>query len=271
MRIHVLSDLHNEFSPFMPVVADADVVVLAGDIDVKGRGVPWARDAFACPVLYVPGNHEYYGGHLARTLAKMREAADERVRVMECDEVVIGGARFLGATGWTDYSATGSPALAEWDARQTMVDFRKIRTGDTFRKTRPADYAERARRTKQWLREQLAQPFAGPTVIITHHAPSVVSLKKSPFSGSHLDASYANRWEDLMGGTVDLWIHGHSHQAVDYEIANTRVLSNPRGYPDEHTGFDAALVAEVLTARPAENEEGVSAPGVAPRGYAGAI
>ena len=74
-----------------------------------------------------------------------------------------------------------------------------------------------------------------------------------------------------MGGTVDLWIHGHSHQAVDYEIANTRVLSNPRGYPDEHTGFDAALVAEVLTARPAENEEGVSAPGVAPRGYAGAI
>ena len=62
MRIHVLSDLHLEFSPFAPQVTAADVVILAGDIHVKGRGVPWARQAFEGPVLYVPGNHEFYGG-----------------------------------------------------------------------------------------------------------------------------------------------------------------------------------------------------------------
>lgn len=54
MRIHVLSDLHLEFSPFAPQVTAADVVILAGDIHVKGRGVPWARQAFEGPVLYVP-------------------------------------------------------------------------------------------------------------------------------------------------------------------------------------------------------------------------
>ena len=64
MRIHVLSDLHLEFSPFIaPQVTASDVVILAGDIHVKGHGVPWARPAFEGPVLYVPGNHEFYGGH----------------------------------------------------------------------------------------------------------------------------------------------------------------------------------------------------------------
>lgn len=96
MRIHVLSDLHLEFSPFAPQVTAADVIILAGDIHVKGRGVPWARQAFEGPVLYVPGNHEFYGGHLSHTLASMRAEADTRVRVLERDDVVINGTRFLG-------------------------------------------------------------------------------------------------------------------------------------------------------------------------------
>lgn len=60
MRIHLLSDLHNEFDLFEPEVRDADVVILAGDINVKTRGVEWAKNTFTCPVLYVPGNHEFY-------------------------------------------------------------------------------------------------------------------------------------------------------------------------------------------------------------------
>ena len=58
-----------------------------------------------------------------------------------------------------------------------------------------------------------------------------------------MDAAYANRWEDLMGGDqVALWVHGHSHTAVDYEVAGTRVVCNPRGYSGEDTGFNANLV-----------------------------
>lgn len=67
MRIHLLSDLHNEFSAFTPEQLDCDVVILAGDIDLKARGVEWAKQSFSGPVLYVPGNHEFYGGHLTWT------------------------------------------------------------------------------------------------------------------------------------------------------------------------------------------------------------
>ena len=124
MRIHPLSDLHNEFAPFTPEVRDADVVILAGDIDLGVRGIEWARQAFDCPVLYVPGNHEFYRGHLAKTLQAMRAAGDERVHVLDRDEVVIGGVRFLGATMWTDFAATGNTlrSLEESPHAGTILD-----------------------------------------------------------------------------------------------------------------------------------------------------
>lgn len=64
MKIAVYSDLHNEFSEFVPPMLDVELVVLAGDISVRGQGVEWANAAFDCPVIYVPGNHEFYRGAL---------------------------------------------------------------------------------------------------------------------------------------------------------------------------------------------------------------
>jgi predicted phosphodiesterase len=242
MRIHLLSDLHLEFQPFTAAPVEADVVILAGDIDVKARGITWARATFDCPVLYVLGNHEYYSGHLQRTLEKMRADSDDHVRVLDRDTVELGGIRFLGATMWTDFAATGNAPLAAMSAQRSMNDFRLIRT-DNYRRIRPADLINESVRTKDWLRTELATPFAGPTVVITHHAPTLRSLLDNPHAGTHLDAAYANRWEDLMGGDqVALWVHGHSHVAVDYDVNGTRVVCNPRGYPGEEAGFDEGLV-----------------------------
>lgn len=245
MRIHLLSDLHNEISLYSPATTSADVVILAGDIDIGRRGIDWAKENFSCPCLYVAGNHEYYKGHLANTLKKMRSAADDRVRFLDCDEAIIDGVRFLGATGWTDYTATGNMPLAKWDALQTMRDFRKIRTESNYRKTTPDDYANISTHVKSWLSGKLLEPFDGKTVVITHHAPSTLSLMHAEMAGSHLSAAYANRWEGLMGEGLDLWLHGHSHTAVDYMIDKTRIVSNPRGYPGEWTGFDEALILEI--------------------------
>lgn len=247
MRIQIMSDLHVEFEDFMPFDAGADVVVLAGDISVKGRCMDWAKTAFAqfnCPVLVCAGNHDYYGGHLGKTLLKMTDASIEHVRFMDCNEFVFGGVRFLGATGWTDYSATGNTPLAMWDAQTAMADFKKVRAGSTYRKLHPDDLAERSRYTKQWLREKLSEPFDGKTVVFTHHAPSMLSLEKCR-GNTHLDAAYANRWEDLMGDRLALWMHGHSHAPVDYDLCGTRVVSNPRGYPGENCGFKPGFVVEV--------------------------
>jgi len=245
MRIHLLSDLHNEFDLFEPEVRDADVVILAGDINVKTRGVEWAKNTFTCPVLYVPGNHEFYGGHLTRTLEKMRAASSDQVRVLDRDEVILSGVRFLGATMWTDFAATGNPPIAAFTAQNGLNDFKQIRTAE-FRRIRPADLISESAKTRDWLRAKLADPFDGPTVVITHHAPSMRSLEDNPHAGGHLDAAFANRWEDLMGGDqVALWVHGHSHTAVDYDVAGTRVVCNPRGYPGEDTDFKPNLVLVV--------------------------
>lgn len=245
MRIHLLSDLHNEFSAFTPEPLDCDVVILAGDIDLKTRGVEWAKQSFSVPVLYVPGNHEFYGGHLIHTLEKMRAAGDERVQVLDRDEVILGRVRFLGATAWTDFSATGNPHIAAFSAQNALNDFRQIRA-ESYRRIRPADLVAQAMQAKDWLRMKLSEPFDGPTVVITHHAPTLRSLQDNPHAGTDLDAAFANRWEDLMGADqMALWVHGHSHTAVDYDVAGTRVVSNPRGYPGEETGFCPDLVIEV--------------------------
>ncbi|MFI8384924.1 metallophosphoesterase family protein [Pseudomonas sp. NPDC079086] len=244
MRIHLLSDLHNEHDAYKPQYHDADIVILAGDIDVKARGVEWAKKAFQCPVLYVLGNNEYYGGHMPSTLEKMRSAGlGSHVQVLERDAVIISGTRFLGATMWTDFSATGNKPLASITAQSMMNYYRQIRAGEHYRRIKPGDFADKALKTRSWLQSKLAEPFPGQTVVITHHAPLMRSLAENPHSGGHLDAAYANEWIDLMGGDrVALWVHGHSHTTVDYHEAGTRIVCNPRGYPGERTGFNPQLI-----------------------------
>ncbi|MCS8153518.1 metallophosphoesterase [Pseudomonas aeruginosa] len=244
MKLHLLSDLHNEFRVYQPRRLDADVIVLAGDIDIKERAIDWATRAFDCPVLYVPGNHEFYKGQLGNSLAKLKALQTERIHILDCDEVVISGVRFLGATGWTDYGAYGDPAAATSAARAHMNDFSQIRTSG-YQRTRPSDFADLAFRSYAWIEEKLAEPFAGPTVVITHHAPSLVSLKDDRHARGPLDAAYANSWEALIRPPVALWLHGHVHTATDYTLNDVRVVCNPRGYPGEHTRFDPELLLSI--------------------------
>ncbi len=244
MRIRLLSDLHNEFSTFIPEELDADIVVLAGDIDTKTRGISWALEHFSCPVLYVLGNHEFYGGHLAATLEKMRELGGDRVRILERDAVELEGVRFLGTTCWTDFASTGNAVNAARAAQEAMWDFRAIRT-DSYRPISTADLVREASKSKRWLQETLRIPFPGKTVVITHHAPTLKSIQGSPHAGGLLDAAFANDWEDMLGPAVDLWLHGHSHHSIDFVLNGTRVISNARGYPNEQTGFRPNLILEV--------------------------
>jgi len=247
MRIHILSDLHNEFAEYVPgsAASEADVVVLAGDIDVGMRGLGWAERAFNCPVLYVPGNHEFYGKHLVSLLDDMRMFSREKTKLLDMGDIIIDGVRFLGATAWTDFAATGNTPVAAYIAQQSLNDFNYIRT-DNYRKIHPSDLVQINAQAKSWLRSKIEERYDGKTVVITHHAPLLKSLEDTPYESSHLDSAFANEWPDLMGGEkVALWIHGHSHTAVDYDAYGTRVISNPRGYPGEDTRFNPGLIIEL--------------------------
>lgn len=245
MRIHILSDLHNEFDLYQPEQVEADVLILAGDIDLRERGVKWAAEAFPHidHIIYTPGNHEYYGGSLGHTLIKIRSAAG-RVHVLDRDELVIQDVRFLGATSFTNYRVSGNPAAAARVAQMQMTDFKKIRN-ERHSRVHPSDFMRIADQSHAWLSSKLQEPFKGRTVVITHHAPALTCLQHGGTHGSDLDGAYSNDWNDLVDSKADLWVYGHTHESVDFQIGSTRMVSNQRGYPGEEPGFRPDLVIDL--------------------------
>lgn len=240
MRLLIYSDLHLEISPFHPAPVEADLVILAGDVDNGTRGIEWARRTFAGKyggrILYVPGNHEYYLGELHRTAGEMRRAAAAAgIEYLDCDQRVIGGVRFVACTLWTDYSLANATARADAieRSRRYNPDHTSIRCGG--RAFAPEDAIALCASHRAWLEKTLAAPFDGVTVVITHFAPHPGSIAKA-FIGHPANPGFIVPLPALMG-RASLWIHGHTHTAFDYVASGTRIVCNPRGYPDEMTGF----------------------------------
>jgi Icc-related predicted phosphoesterase len=260
MKIQIASDLHLEFLehryPGYRVIepADADVLVIAGDIHRNTRAI----DAFAdwpVPVIYVHGNHEAYHEQYEDLVRRMRRAAGGKVRYLEGDEYVLHGVRFLGCCLWTDYLLDGAdPEAAMREAERMLNDHRLIRTAHGYFGAEDALQLHRASRA--WLERKLEEHFDGPTVVVTHHAPHPASVHPR-YAGSALNPAFISDLTPLMGKAA-LWIHGHVHDSCDYEVAGTRIIANPRGYALnrpaaesaahlewENPGFDARLVVEV--------------------------
>lgn len=143
MKIQVLSDLHLEFADFIPEPTDAEVVILAGDTHKGAKGIAWAKQHFPNQiVLYVLGNHEYYGQAYPKLLSEIRtQAQNSNVQVLENDVFSFGDVTFLGCTLWTDFALFGNPKLAGVYAMQHMTDYKKIRVSPTFSKLRSIDTA----------------------------------------------------------------------------------------------------------------------------------
>jgi len=244
MRIRVLSDLHLEDSPWEAPPVDADVVVLAGDIANGAAGVEWAKRSFDVPVLYVAGNHEPFDAEFHDTAAAIRAAAaGSNVTVLDRGEALIGGVRFLGATLWSDFELDGPVARdrALVELPRVAPDFRVVRFAERLFTT--DDWLALHRADLAWLESRLAAPFAGATVVVTHFLPHPRSIVPK-FTGHPFNPGFASDLSRLMGRAV-LWIHGHTHTALDYWAEGTHVICNPRGYPHERTGFTPDLVVEI--------------------------
>ena len=242
MKIQIYSDLHLGFAPFDPAPSHADVVILAGDIDIKSRGVNWANDTFQCPVIYVCGNHEFYGGHIDHTLRKMKEATAPHVHVLENETLILDKTRFLVTTAWTDYSSTGDVVASKRAAWECMNDFAVIRADEGYRRLYPDDLIAKSKAAFAWLTQELEKPFDGQTVVVTHHAPVLDYVGDT--LPENLIAAYANDWPELLD-KVDLWVYGHTHVSADFLKNGCRVVSNPRGYPNQQTGFNPDFLIEI--------------------------
>lgn len=247
MKLHILSDIHTEFSDFKPPDTEADVAVLAGDIGVGTGGIEWAARQFPdMPVVYVPGNHEFYG-HDVRNTNLLSAAARSNIHVLSDHACEIDGVRFVGSTLWTDFKLYGEGEA--WYSRQKaqafIEDFESIRNGN--RLFTPDDSVHLHRASVASLVNELGKAFDGPTVVVTHHLPATPSVADQ-YRNDPLNPAFASRLEGIIEKyQPELWIHGHTHVPCDYEIFGTRVVCNPRGYPSESSarGFSPELVVEI--------------------------
>jgi predicted phosphodiesterase len=254
--LNILSDLHLSQGSLKIPENDADLVILAGDVARPMEAVSWAS-GFAKPVLYVPGNHEFYGGSIGGTVSELKQlCSGTKIHVLDNEELIVGGVRFLGTTLWTDFNlfGEGEQGVAAMREAQALVrDFSRIRADEaTETMFTPADSAALFKIHAGWLETKLAERHPGPTVVITHHAPSRQSIHPR-FSDSLLNACFVSDAERLVDGSrARLWIHGHTHDSFDYLLNGTRVVCNPRGYAkgtvNENPLFDANFIVEIDSA-----------------------
>lgn len=266
MKIQLLSDLHLEVHPHLRITPapGADLLVLAGDIGSYQRGSRLAgadfglerfspRLGWPTPVLYVPGNHEYDALDFDDAHTRLRQTC-ERLGIVWLERQIhaLEGVRFVGTTLWSDFDALAlqAPAAQQLKAREKAfraANFYLSKTGTT-RTSVPwlaEQVREQALQCQQWLRDALALPFDGTTVVVTHFAPSLLSAdpRYGLVPGT---AGFCNAL-DALAGRADLWLHGHLHCPSDYRIGRCRVVANPLGYAvkGEQDAFRADCMIEV--------------------------
>lgn len=264
MRIQIASDLHLEhlewrFPNFRGVEpTDADVLVLAGDIANGARALELFGE-WPCPVIYVPGNHEYYGSSLAKVQVELAEMAQSfpNFTVLAPGVSNVGDVRFIGYTLWTDYCLFGEQYLElAMVACATSLPDHKVIKIDENTPFSPAVARELHLQQRAWLRRKLEEPFDGKTVVVTHHAPAPASLHPM-FARDLVSTAFISDLSDMLGSAA-LHIHGHTHHSFDYDVRGTRVIANPMGYSKgaktvsspgelrrENANFNPQLVVEL--------------------------
>jgi Icc-related predicted phosphoesterase len=242
LRIQFFSDIHLEFGALILPETDADVIVAAGDVGVGVQGVEWLAD-LGKPVIYVAGNHEFYAGDLYHTRKLIETAAlGSNVHYLENSMVEIEGTRFIGSTLWTDFNRSNSQTMQI--ANRHMNDFYHIQ--NRGERLLPEHLVDIHAQSMSYLKQELAKPYTGNTVVVTHHAPCRRSWSNRPDSAI-IDAYCSDALERVTGHPLDLWIHGHIHVSSDYQEGQTRVACNPRGYHNIQIidGFDAARTIDL--------------------------
>jgi Icc-related predicted phosphoesterase len=248
MKLQLMSDLHLEFGLFEHAHCGADIIVLAGDIHTRVAGIEWAKEAYPdTQIIYVLGNHEYWKRAYPKFISEAKSAAKgSNIHVLEKDKITIDGVNFFGLTLWTNFEIFGDPRIAGYECQSLMKDYKKIRRSPTYSKLRSVDTATIHAQSIVWLREQLEMHSGESNVVVTHHAPSILSIPPNKRDEQTVPAYASNLESFIIETSPTIWLHGHLHNSSNYQVGNCKVLSNPRGYPGGlNPCFDPRFCVEI--------------------------
>jgi len=243
-KLRIMSDLHLEFGQLtVPVLPNEDeqILVLAGDVHTGTDASGFIDEMLLRfkDVIYVLGNHEFYHGHMGevRNWWGMAQGYRHNLHVLDNNTCEFHDVRFIGTTLWT---ATNNP-----DMNNMLNDFACIYLDGevlTVAKTR-----EMHLQAIDFLVAELAKPFDGDTVVVTHHAP-VESCVRPHYVGDLINPCFHSRLDWLLReNDIDLWIHGHMHDTIHITCEGTEIYCNPRGYKghQENRNFRTDFVFEL--------------------------
>jgi DNA repair exonuclease SbcCD nuclease subunit len=241
-----------------------DACILAGDIahTRETRGVStllYAQQVhtmLACPVIVVPGNHEYYGGSFEEDRADLLAAASvPGVTVLDRHESILPFGdrklRVLGATLWTDYALTGDKVLGMMTAAQSLNDHRMIKLRSGHGRPRmftPRDAHDEHMASRTWLLERLDEPFEGETILVSHHVPH--SHARHPaFPMDPVSCCFMSDCTDVIEKAAEVgakaWIFGHHHWSLKTDLFGVKLLAAQYGYPRENSNWSGVGVLEL--------------------------
>lgn len=238
-KIQVTSDIHLEFMgyDYDLEITDADVVVFAGDIGVGVRHAEWFEkelERHDKPFVYVMGNHEFYHQNMQEIRAYWQAFADNypNFNLLDNSTAIIDGTVFVGGTLWTNLDG-GNPN-SEFMINEALNDFISISKDETGERFRAGDSAKEFDITFDYIKMIHEMRHADDRlVIVTHHSPSFHSTSPM-FKGSAINGAFASDLNWFLGNSkANLWIHGHMHNESDYILGDTRIVANPKGYPNE--------------------------------------
>lgn len=260
MKIAVCSDLHLEFGRLDLFNAEkADVLVLSGDILIAEDLDRFPENRNDAPpieshryinstiyrdfleqvnsefpkVIYVAGNHEFYGGKWKKSLDVLRSYMENYANIffLEKESIKIDDITFIGGTLWTDMNKYDPITMGT--IRDMMNDYRTVTNDEKdYTKLKPADTVLRHRETLNYIKSVITEKPDEKFVVVGHHAPTKLSVKPRYENDFLMNGAYSSDLSEFIldHPQIKLWTHGHTHDEFDYVIGNTRVVCNPRGY-----------------------------------------
>ena len=275
VKIQIVSDLHLEFrgENFKKLIRpSAPILCLLGDICVLGTKEDWDIYTkfmnYICPrfkyVFHIPGNHEYYTNNrnitkldtvnginyklkkFAETIPNLYALNNNTVRLRIDKKNYV----FIGSTLWTYIPPKDQRAIQSrmndysmiWYENEPPKNAAEKLKWKPFRHYTAHDMVRIHQRSVRYIMRELKNSKPSDRIILlTHHKPVITDTRSTIYD----QAYHTDLTKNIIKRPMILAAHGHTHQHMDAVVNGVRIVSNPKGYPSEHTIYVTGFAVEV--------------------------